>query len=235
MDATGVIFVIFRAVRRSDIAARCHQAGTALSRSSRASAAAGLARNIYGFAGYLARTASAKSSPKAISGISKIERSPLQFIYTSVASGDLARATYSGIFTDKGSQKMDMGNMKPKGLRGTPARGKRAAMLLEVKCTKAGQEPVTLRVRNLSETGLGGVLKKHVVFATEEPVALAFKNFGSVAARVVWVEGDKIGFAFDQPIELQRINCAREWNGPGFDIADKHIVANKCWRPGLGS
>lgn len=118
------------------------------------------------------------------------------------------------------------------GLQGIPVRTKRAAMLLNLVCTKEGQEPVSVRVRNLSETGIGGVVVGNATFAVGEAAALAFKNFGSIPSRVVWVDGDKIGFAFDQTIEIDRIKSAREWNGPTFDISKKHLVADKCWRPG---
>jgi PilZ domain len=111
-------------------------------------------------------------------------------------------------------------------------RQSRAAMLLNVTCTKEGQTPVLLRVRNLSSTGLGGVLRDPAIFAMGEVVSLAFKQFGPVPARVVWVSGAKIGFAFDQPVVLQSIASARDWNGPGFDVDQKHVIADKCWRPG---
>jgi hypothetical protein len=127
---------------------------------------------------------------------------------------------------------MSLENMDFIGLKGIPVRTKRAAMLLNVVCTKEGQGPVTVRVRNLSETGIGGVVMGNADFVVDEVVALTFKNFSAIAARVVWIEGDKIGLAFDQPIQIERIKSAREWNGPSFDISRKHMVADKCWRPG---
>lgn len=56
-----------------------------------------------------------------------------------------------------------------------------------------------VRVRNLSALGLMADCPVHI--AKRERVVLDLRGIGPVAGTVVWVRGERIGVAFDQPVD----------------------------------
>lgn len=88
-------------------------------------------------------------------------------------------------------------------------RARRAATLLVVKCHRQDGGHATLRVQNLSATGLKGESPDIGDFALNEAVSIHFRNLAPVAARVIWYEGSEIGLKFDNPVDLEQLSHAR--------------------------
>ncbi len=62
-----------------------------------------------------------------------------------------------------------------------------------------------IRVRNLSELGLGGQLEGDRETEQGQPISLAFRGMEPVDGRIAWVDGRNIGIAFASPIEPSRV------------------------------
>jgi hypothetical protein len=120
--------------------------------------------------------------------------------------------------------------------RGTvaPSREQRAATLLQVRCSIVDGAYFTIRVRNLSRYGLGGLCLQKIDICEGQGVAIAFRNVSPISAQVMWFKGDEIGIRFDHPVDLERIAEARAWTGPGFAVDSNHEIAERCYRPGFG-
>ncbi len=114
-----------------------------------------------------------------------------------------------------------------------PSREQRAATLLQVRCSIADGSYFTIRVRNLSSHGLGGLCLQKINVSEGRGVAVAFRNVSPISAQVMWFNGNEIGIHFDQPIDMERIAEARAWTGPGFAVDKNHEVADRCYRPGF--
>jgi len=77
---------------------------------------------------------------------------------------------------------------------------KRDSLFLLARMQLAGQGPVhEVRVRNLSEGGLMAEYPRTVAVGT--PVALDMRGIGEIAGRVAWCESQRLGIAFDQPVD----------------------------------
>jgi hypothetical protein len=64
---------------------------------------------------------------------------------------------------------------------------------------RAGEQPSTIRVRNLSRTGL--MAEATASFVPGDPVEVELRGIGAVAARVMWREAARLGVSFDTPID----------------------------------
>jgi hypothetical protein len=114
-----------------------------------------------------------------------------------------------------------------------PTREKRAATLLQVRCSVTDGAFFHIRVRNLSSQGLGGLCLQKVDVREGAAVAVTFRNVSPITGRVMWFQGGEIGIRFDNPIDLARITEARSWTGPSFEINPKHETAERCYRPAI--
>lgn len=114
------------------------------------------------------------------------------------------------------------------------SREQRAAMLLQVRCSIVDGAYFTIRVRNLSRYGLGGVCMQKVTVGEGRAVAVAFRNVSPISAQVMWFKGDEIGIRFDEQVDIDLITEARSWTGPGFTVERNHEIAQRCYRPGFG-
>ena len=88
-------------------------------------------------------------------------------------------------------------------------RARRTTTLLVIKCERKDGTSATLKVRNLSATGLKGDCPDIADFGLNEDVKLLFRNVAPVAAQVIWYEGSEVGFKFHNPVDLDRISRAR--------------------------
>ncbi len=119
-------------------------------------------------------------------------------------------------------------------LTAASSREQRAAMLLQVRCTIVDGAYFTIRVRNLSTHGLGGLCMQKIDVGEGRAVAVAFRNVSAISGQVMWFQGGEIGVRFDESIDMERITEARSWTGLGFEVDRNHEIANRCYRPGFG-
>ena len=78
--------------------------------------------------------------------------------------------------------------------------GRRGSVLLQPQARRPGQsESVTLRIRNLSATGLGGDLVPGMIQG--EVLILTLRGIGEIGGRVAWIAGSRFGRSFDQSID----------------------------------
>jgi hypothetical protein len=88
-------------------------------------------------------------------------------------------------------------------------RNPRAATLLRADCIRADGESIPMRVRNLSETGFGGLCESVVDFDSEEAVKIHFPHMSPVKAVIKWYAGKEAGVQFNKHLDLKRIADAR--------------------------
>ena len=86
-----------------------------------------------------------------------------------------------------------------------PTRGRDSLFLL-AKMRTAGNQPVEVRVRNLSEGGLMVELPYPV--APEGDVEVEVRGLGWIAGRIAWQTEGRAGVAFDREIDPQRARKA---------------------------
>ena len=72
--------------------------------------------------------------------------------------------------------------------------GRRGSVLLQPQARS-----VTLRIRNLSATGLGGDLVPGMIQG--EVLILTLRGIGEIGGRVAWIAGSRFGRSFDQSID----------------------------------
>lgn len=82
-------------------------------------------------------------------------------------------------------------------------RPQRKAFLTTATLSREGAREASVRVRNLSRTGLGGVASQP--FPRGEELTVNLKGIGPVHGRVAWSEGGRFGMAFDKEIDLESL------------------------------
>ncbi|HZV56559.1 MAG TPA: PilZ domain-containing protein [Sphingobium sp.] len=81
-------------------------------------------------------------------------------------------------------------------------RAKRDSLFLLAEVIReTGEAMGKARVRNLSATGL--MADGDFVFLVGDRLVFDLRGVGAVGGRVVWVEGKRLGFAFDRAIDPQ--------------------------------
>ncbi|MBC2777487.1 hypothetical protein [Parasphingopyxis marina] len=86
------------------------------------------------------------------------------------------------------------------------ARDDRKSLLAKAPLFQDGVEIASLRIRNLSAFGVGGVtsipLEKGMV------LTVRLQGIGDIPARVAWARGDKAGFQLRQRIEAEALKLS---------------------------
>lgn len=113
--------------------------------------------------------------------------------------------------------------------KGSP-RHPRAATLLRVQCDRADGEQLFMRVRNLSETGFGGLCDSVVDFADDEVVKIHFPHMSPVKASIKWYAGKEAGVQFSQHLDLKRIAEARAAATVVPAVHGLHASAEGFWQ-----
>ncbi|GAC1577660.1 MAG: hypothetical protein NVS3B5_09850 [Sphingomicrobium sp.] len=85
----------------------------------------------------------------------------------------------------------------------------RVRTLLTARLQRADGWSTTIRVRDLSETGLGAVRGNFVDLVVGENVQIGFLNVEPVAAEVISLSDTLIGFRFRNRVDLERLAKAR--------------------------
>lgn len=79
-------------------------------------------------------------------------------------------------------------------------KGARASLFLSAAVTVDGAlQPVTVRVRNLSEGGM--MIDGHVSFARDARIVANLRGIGDIPGRIAWTEAGRAGVAFDFAID----------------------------------
>ncbi len=108
----------------------------------------------------------------------------------------------------------------------------RAATLLNARCIDEAGHECIVRVRNLSELGLGGKITAGSAPRLDDDVALVLRSQKRIYGKVVRIARGDIGVAFDLPFEMDSL--ASVWHGPAFEVADLHAnVGSEHRRPRL--
>ncbi len=111
----------------------------------------------------------------------------------------------------------------------------RASTLLSAKAIGNAGVEIGIRIRNLSETGLGGVCVTGFGFRNGEKVTVMLRDESWIAGRVMWVDGRRFGAVFDQRIDVVRFNEAARSTRPDFEVTALHAVEKRAWRPALAA
>lgn len=111
----------------------------------------------------------------------------------------------------------------------------RAATLLSAICVGDGGGNIGVRIRNLSETGLGGVCVSGFGFRHGERLTILLRDESWIKGRIVWVDGRRFGVAFDQRVDVASFTAAARSTGPEFEVAALHAPVKQTWRPALAA
>lgn len=90
-----------------------------------------------------------------------------------------------------------------------PSRARRMSTLLVVRGERASGSQFSLKVRNLSATGIKADCPEVLDFAVNEAVRIHFRNVAPIPAEVIWYEGREVGFRFCDPVDLEELSRAR--------------------------
>jgi PilZ domain len=109
----------------------------------------------------------------------------------------------------------------------------RVALYIQAHCTNEAGELFVVRVKNLSETGVGGSCSGVPPVSVGEEITLDLRDARRIRGEVVRVDRNIIGIAFSRRLNAERLDIKAWWTGPSFEVADMHKVADRCWRPGF--
>jgi PilZ domain len=107
----------------------------------------------------------------------------------------------------------------------------RRAYLVKAECENADGQIVFVRIRNLSATGMGGVVEKGLNFVNDEAIKLCFRGQRKIAGKVIWVRAKSFGVTFDRAINPEEILAGITQVGQTFAVDPMHQVEDRCWRP----
>ncbi len=109
-------------------------------------------------------------------------------------------------------------------------RNPRAATLLRADCIRADGETIPMRVRNLSETGFGGLCDSVVDFDSDEAVKIHFPHMSPVKAIIKWYAGKEAGVQFSKTLDLKRVAEARAAAVAAPAVHGLHAAAEGFWQ-----
>ena len=106
----------------------------------------------------------------------------------------------------------------------------RMALILVAELDTLTGKKFRIRVRNLSETGFGGVADDmHHHLMADQPVKIGFGSYEGIEATVVRVDGKNVGLRFDELVDLERIRTARVSPPSTFVPLGMHQVETPQW------
>jgi hypothetical protein len=107
----------------------------------------------------------------------------------------------------------------------------RRSFLFKVECENAEAQVVLVRVRNLSATGMGGIVEKGLNFVDGETVKVAFRGLRKVSGKIIWIRGKSFGVTFERAVAPDEILASLNADRPSFEVDPMHKVEDRCWRP----
>lgn len=109
----------------------------------------------------------------------------------------------------------------------------RLSMFFFVDCILASNVRRRLRVRNLSETGLGGDFGNDMTLLNGQRLTICFYGKMLVDGHVAWVDGVRVGVRFDKRIDLAQLRLRSDRTANSHDVPDRARIAGRIWRPGV--
>jgi len=113
-------------------------------------------------------------------------------------------------------------------------RAKRTAMLRKTDLHRANGQRSAARLRNLSETGLGGV--SDILLVPDEGLSVTLDGIGPIKGHVAWVDGKNFGMVFDEAIDPQNLtnNHLELVTAPtGYTVPSRFQPVKDYKRPGF--
>jgi|GEM_PF-2409771 len=113
-------------------------------------------------------------------------------------------------------------------------RTKRTAMLRKTDLHRANGQRSAARLRNLSETGLGGV--SDIPLMSDEALSVILDGIGAVKGHVAWADGKNFGMVFDDAIDPKNLtnNHLELVAAPiGHTVPDRFKPVKDYKRPGF--
>lgn len=106
----------------------------------------------------------------------------------------------------------------------------RIALILVAELDTLTGTRIRIRVRNLSQTGFGGVTSDvHHHLMPDQPVKIGFGSYDGIEATVVRVDGKNLGLRFDEVVDLDRIRTSRVSPPSTFVPLGMHQVETPQW------
>lgn len=84
-------------------------------------------------------------------------------------------------------------------------RAQRNSTLLVANCLRDDGSIFTIRVRNISGTGLKGECHDTLDLAADEAIKVSFRNLAPLSAKIVRAEQSEVGIRFDRTVDLDRL------------------------------
>ena len=97
-------------------------------------------------------------------------------------------------------------------------RTQRKSLLTTATFAHDGGGVISVRVRNLSACGLGGVASTPLTM--NESYAVELKGVGAVRGTIVWVSGARFGMRFDEEVSLEKLKLADPTFSPNYEKPD---------------
>jgi PilZ domain len=104
-------------------------------------------------------------------------------------------------------------------------------MYFFVDCVLASDVRGRIRVRNLSETGLGGDLGDDIALAKGQRVTICFYGTLLVDGHIAWIDGERVGVCFDKRIDLAQLRLRSDGSANPHQVPDRTRPAGRFWRP----
>ena len=105
----------------------------------------------------------------------------------------------------------------------------RIALILIAEIDDCAGHKVRMRVRNISQTGCGGVADLPHKLKANLPVIVHFAGHPEIDATMVRVDGANVGLRFDETVDLERIRNGRVNPAPKFEPLSMHKVETPKW------
>lgn len=115
-------------------------------------------------------------------------------------------------------------------------RAKRTALLTKADLLRDGATVGTVRVRNMSASGLGGI--SSVPLREGDAIEIVINGIGAIGGEVVWADGDRFGMRFDHEVDLGALKMSEPVLAKRpdyFTYAKRFVTEENYRRPGLRS
>lgn len=109
----------------------------------------------------------------------------------------------------------------------------RLSMLFFVDCFLAGDVSERIRVRNMSETGLGGDFGGEILLVKGQRIEICFYGTVYVQGHVAWANGNRIGVHFEKRIDLAQLRLRGGGPTKSYEAPERVKPADRFWRPRL--
>jgi ribosomal protein L35AE/L33A len=117
--------------------------------------------------------------------------------------------------------------------QGLSERRSRVSTLLAARCVTPDGRTAAVKVRNLSDTGLGGDCGESSQFLIGDRVFVSLRHVDNIPGHIVRITPGSISIRFTVTLDPQRLGLKGWWHGPDFEVEERHRTGQKCWRPGI--